>query len=469
VPGGIADNREDVMPSAIEQRPTVLNLARELAAGHTTSRALVEAALARVEDPAGEGARTFTKVYRDTARAAAEAQDRLRAAGYVASLLAGLPVSVKDLFDVAGEVTLAGSRALDDTPPAQQDAPIVARLRAAGAVLVGRSNMTEFAFSGVGINPHYGTPGNPADRRCIPGGSSSGAAVSVADGGAVVGIGTDTGGSVRIPAALCGIVGFKPTQKRITRAGATPLSTTLDSIGPLANSVACCAIADAVMAGEEALAPAPVAAERLRLGVPQSLVLDDLAPAVATAFASACTTLSRAGARIVDLPLAELGEYRTINARGGFVPIEALAWHRPLLARRGNDYDPRVRTRIERSRGMTAVEYIELCAARADLIARVAAHTAEFDALVMPAVAITAPPIAAFAVDEDYFRLNALILRNPSVVNFLDRCAVTLPIEQAGAMPVGLMVVGEHGGDRQLLAMARGIEVAIGQHQRVRS
>jgi len=449
------------MPAAAAPKPTIISLARDLAAGRTTSRELIERALARITDPAGEGARTFTKVYADTARAAADAQDRLRAAGYVASPLAGLPISIKDLFDVAGEATLAGSKALDDAPRAPRDAPIVARLRAAGAVLIGRTNMTEFAFSGVGINPHYGTPGNPVDRRCIPGGSSSGAAVSVADGDAVVAIGTDTGGSVRIPAALCGIVGLKPTQERISRAGATPLSTTLDSIGPLANSVACCAIADAVMAGEEPVAPPPIAVERLRLGVPQTFVLDDLAAEVAAAFSDACTKLSHAGARIGDLPLAELGEYRTINAKGGFAPIEAFAWHKPLLARRGDDYDPRVRSRIERGGGMSAVEYIELCAARADLIARVAARTADFDALLMPTVAITAPPIAAFARDEDYFRLNALILRNPSVINFLDRCAVTLPIQQPGAMPVGLMVVGERGADRRLLAVAAGIEAAI--------
>jgi aspartyl-tRNA(Asn)/glutamyl-tRNA(Gln) amidotransferase subunit A len=447
--------------SADPVAPTVLGLAADLAAGRTTSRALTEAALARIADPSGEGARTFVKVYGDTARAAADAQDRLRAAGYVASPLAGLPVSIKDLFDVAGECTLAGSKALDDMPPAQRDAPVVARLRAAGAVLIGRTNMTEFAFSGIGINPHYGTPGNPGDRRCIPGGSSSGAAVSVADGGAVVAIGTDTGGSVRIPAAFCGIAGLKPTQMRISRAGATPLSTTLDSIGPLANSVACCAIADAVMAGEEPVAPMFVPADALRLGVPQSLVLEDLATEVETAFSHACAALSRAGARIINLPLRELAEFRTINVKGGFAPIEAYAWHRPLLARRGSEYDPRVRTRIERSSGMTAVQYIELCEARADLIARVAARTADFDALLMPTVAITAPPITAFDRDDQYFRLNALILRNPSVVNFLDRCAVTLPIHPAGAMPVGLMVVGEHGRDRHLLAVASGIEAAL--------
>ncbi len=441
-------------------RPTVLDLAAALASGQTTSRDLVEAALARIADPEGEGARTFVKVYADAAQTAADAQDRLRRAGYVASPLAGLPVSVKDLFDIAGERSLAGSKALDDAPPAAQDAPAIARLRAAGAVLIGRTNMTEFAFSGVGINPHYGTPGNPHDRRLIPGGSSSGAAVSVGDGQAVVGIGTDTGGSVRIPAAFCGIAGFKPTQYRIPRAGAVPLSTTLDSIGPLANSIACCAIADAVMAGEPPVAPAPVPVEAMRLAVPQSYVLDGLAPEVANAFATACTALSRAGARVVDIPLTELAELPAINAAGGFAPIEAYAWHEPLLARRGDMYDQRVRQRIERASAMNAVDYIKLQAARADLIARVAGRTAGFDALLMPTVAITAPPIAAFEQDDDYRHLNAMILRNTSVINFLDGCAATLPIASAGA-PVGLTVAGGHGADQRLLALARGIEAAL--------
>jgi aspartyl-tRNA(Asn)/glutamyl-tRNA(Gln) amidotransferase subunit A len=439
-------------------KQTVLDSAADLAAGRTTSRALVEASLARIADPAGEGPRTFTKVYAAQARAAADAQDQLRKAGYVASPLAGLPVSIKDLFDVAGEVTLAGSTALDDRPPAVRDAPIVARLRAAGAVIVGRTNMTEFAFSGVGINPHYGTPGNPYDRQRVPGGSSAGAPVSVADGYAIIAIGTDTGGSVRIPAALCGVVGLKPTAKRISRDGATPLSTTLDSIGPLANSVACCAIADAVMAGDEPTAPDPVMVEGLRLGVPQSFVLDDLAPEVASAFADACTALSRAGARVVDMPLKELSEYPALSDRGLLVNSEAFAWHEELLSRRGNEYDPKVRSRIEFGRNVSAAAYIRLCAARDDFIARVAARTAEFDALLMPTVAITAPPIAAFVEDREYFRLNGLILRNTAVINFLDRCAITLPIQPLGAAPVGLMLVGEHGGDRRLLAIASGIE-----------
>jgi len=449
--------------AAMSPKPTVLGLADDLARGRTSSRTLIEAALARIADPAGEGARSFVKVYTDRARAAADAQDALRKAGYVASPLAGLPVSIKDLFDVAGDVTQAGSTAHDHRPPAARDAPVVARLRAAGAILIGRTNMTEFAFSGVGINPHYGTPGNPCDRRLIPGGSSSGAAVSVGDAQAIVAIGSDTGGSVRIPAALCGLVGFKPTQHRIPRDGVLPLSTTLDSIGPLANSVACCAIADAVLAGELPEAASPVPALGLRLGVPQSHVLDGLAPEVGRAFADACARLSRAGARIVDLALTELGELSAINASGGFAPIEAYAWHKPLLERRGDAYDPRVRTRIERAAGMNAVDYINLCAARADLIARVNARTADFDALLMPTVAITAPPIAAFERDDDYRRLNAMILRNPSVINFLDRCAITLPIQPPGTAPVGLMVVGEHGADRRLFALARGIEAALGR------
>jgi aspartyl-tRNA(Asn)/glutamyl-tRNA(Gln) amidotransferase subunit A len=200
--------------------------------------------------------------------------------------------------------------------------------------------------------------------------------------------------------------------------------------------------------------------EAMRLAVPQSYVLDGLAPDVANAFAAACAALSRAGAHIVDIPLTELAELPAINAEGGFAPIEAYAWHQPLMARRGDEYDQRVRQRIERASGMTAVDYIKLQAARADLIARVAAATAGFDALLMPTVAMTAPPIAAFEQDREYRHLNAMILRNTSVINFLDGCAATLPIASSGA-PVGLMVVGQHGADYRLLALARGIEAAL--------
>jgi aspartyl-tRNA(Asn)/glutamyl-tRNA(Gln) amidotransferase subunit A len=443
-------------------RATVLQLAAELDAGKTTSRALIEEALARIADPAGEGKRSFLKVYTDEARQAADAQDALRRAGYKSSPLAGLPVSIKDLFDMAGERTLAGSKARDDAPVARRDAAIVAHLKAAGAVIIGRTNMTEFAFSGVGINPHYGTPGNPWDRRRVPGGSSSGAAVAVADGQCTVAIGSDTGGSVRIPAALCGLAGFKPTQYRVPLDGAFPLSTTLDSVGPLANSVACCAIADAILAGHMPVVPAPLGPAGLRLGIPRGTYLfDDLDNEVAAAFDRAYAALSRAGARLADLPLPELAEYAAINAKGGFSPPEAYATHAELMARRGADYDPRVKLRIARGAEMSAPDYVKLMADRARFIATVDARTAGCDALIVPTVACIAPPIAAFAQDTDFYRLNTRILRNPSVVNFLDRCALTVPASLPGEAPVGLMLIGEHGGDSRLLAMGRGIEAAL--------
>ncbi|HUB95536.1 MAG TPA: amidase [Stellaceae bacterium] len=434
---------------------TVLGLAAALASGRTTSRALVEEALARVHDRA-----TFIAL-NARAREAADAQDALRRAGYVASPLAGLPVSIKDLFDVAGERTLAGSKALDDAPLAERDAVVVARLKAAGAVLVGRTNMTEFAYSGVGINPHHGTPGNPYDRSRVPGGSSSGAGVSAKDGSSVVAIGTDTGGSVRIPAALCGLVGFKPTQARVPLAGAFPLSGTLDSIGPLARTVSCCAIADAVLAGQPPVLPPAVPVGGLRLAIPRTIMLDGMDDAVARAFAGATTALARAGAHIADIPLAEFVDYATINATGGFSAAEAFTWHRTLMERRGRDYDPRVRVRIERGRSMTAADYVTLLADRRDFIAKIDARTDGFDALICPTVPIVAPPKAAFADDAEFARLNVLLLRNPSIINFLDRCALTLPIETPGEAPVGLMLVGRHLEDRRLLGIGLGIEAAL--------
>jgi aspartyl-tRNA(Asn)/glutamyl-tRNA(Gln) amidotransferase subunit A len=447
---------------AASPRETVLQRAAALDAGKTTSRALIDEALARIADPAGEGQRSFTKVYAETARQAADAQDALRRAGYKASPLAGLPVSIKDLFDIAGERTLAGSKARDDAPAAARDAAIVTRLKAAGAVIIGRTNMTEFAFSGVGINPHYGTPGNPWDRKRVPGGSSSGAGVSVADGQCTVGIGTDTGGSVRIPSAFCGLVGFKPTQKRVPLDGAFPLSTTLDSIGPLANSVACCAITDAIMAGEAAVVPTPIGPAGLRLAIPRNTYLfDDLDAEVAAGFERACAALTKAGARLTDQPVPEFAGYAGINAKGGFSPPEAFNLHRDLLARRGDDYDQRVRTRIARGAEMAAADYVKLLEDRARFIAAVDARVAAFDALIVPTVAVIPPPIAAFADDAEFYRVNAKILRNPNLFNFLDRCAITLPVSRPGEAPVGLMVVGAHGDDRRILALAQGIEAAL--------
>lgn len=445
---------------------TLSDLAADLAAGRTTSRALTEAALAKAEDKAGEGARVFTKLYRERALVEADASDRLRKAGVVPSPLAGLPISIKDLFDVAGGITLAGSVALEGKPAAAADAAIVARLRAAGAVIIGRTNMTEFAFSGLGLNPHYGTPRNPWDRKTgrIPGGSSSGAAISVADGMAAAAIGTDTGGSVRIPSALCGLTGFKPTAKRVPTDGCFPLSATLDSIGPLAASVACCALVDAVMAGKAPTVPAALPIEGLRLGAPQRYVLDGMDETVAATFSAALSRLSKAGARVVDIPFAELESLPSINAKGGIVTAEAYAVHRRLLEEAGERYDPRVSVRLKRGATQDAADYLDLLAARRDLIARAAAISAPFDALVMPTVPVAAPALAPLEANDDlYAKTNVLVLRNPTVGNFLDRCALSIPCHAPGEAPVGLMLMGEHGDDRRLLSLGLAVEAALKQ------
>jgi len=441
--------------------PTILQLAAELAAGRTSSRKLTDEALARVSDPKGEGQRAFIKVYRQQAIAAADASDALRKVGLVAGPLAGIPVSIKNLCDVAGDTTLAGSKALEDAAPAKQDAPVVARLRAAGAVIVGSTNMSEFAFSGVGANPHYGTPGNPADRKRAPGGSSSGAAVSVADRMAVVALGTDTGGSVRIPAAVCGITGFKPTARRVPIDGVVPLSTSLDSIGPLANSVECCAIVDAVFAGEPIAVPEAAPLAGLRFAIPRQFVMAELDATVAKAFERACRALSAKGVKIEQLDLPQLDELPAINVKGGFAASEAYAWHHKLIARRGNLYDPMVHPRIMRGKEMTAADYIDLLAARSDLQKRVSAVTANYDAVIMPTCAIVAPTQDEVSTPDGFTRKNMLLLRNTTVGNFLDRCAISLPCHAAGELPVGFMLMGEAMADKRVLAMARSVAPVV--------
>jgi aspartyl-tRNA(Asn)/glutamyl-tRNA(Gln) amidotransferase subunit A len=434
----------------------------DLARG-SKSRSLVEQCLGRIADQSGEGRRAFLKVHAEDALAAADFYDRLRAGGTTPSPFAGIPVSIKDLFDIAGDVTTAGSVVLKDASPATHDAPAVARLRAAGFIPIGRTNMTEFAFSGLGINPHYGTPSNAYDRQAgrIPGGSSSGAAVSVTDGMAFGALGTDTGGSCRIPAALCGIVGFKPTARRVPAAGAFPLSTSLDSVGPLAATVACCAVLDAVLAGEPVIDLAPFPLSGLRMAVPQTMVLENVEPAVARAFESALAALRKTGARIVDIPLRELAELPQINAKGGLAAPEAYAIHRSLILKAEKMYDPRVLVRILRGQEQDAADYIDLVNARADFIRRIAAVTAPYDALVMPTVPVTAPRLADLAADDAYRHTNFLVLRNPSIANFLDRCSISIPCHRSGDAPVGLMLIGEHGADGRLLAIAAAIEAVV--------
>src|SRR5580700_6123777 len=319
-------------------------LAQSLADGRTTSRALVEESLARIADPAGEGSRTFIKVHAEKARTAADAVDAARRVGLPPGCYAGIPIALKDLFDMAGQPTPAGSTVLAGAPPARANAPVVQRMLNAGFIAMGRVNMTEFAFSGLGINPHYGTPLAPWDRAAarIPGGSSSGTAVAVADGMVAAGLGTDTGGSCRIPAAFCGVVGYKPTARRVPIDGVLPLAPSLDSVGPLAPSVACCAIIDATLASETPapLVPAPLAG--LRLAVPENFGRDGMDAHVSAAFDRALGALSAAGARIAPARFPTFDAIPAVNAKGGFASAEAYAWHRALLAEKGTEYDPRI-------------------------------------------------------------------------------------------------------------------------------
>lgn len=444
---------------------TLALLADNLGRGATTSRQLVEECLARIADPAGEGARTFLKVHAEGARAAADYFDQLRRLGAHPSPWAGIPVSIKDLFDLAGDVTTAGSKVLVGGEPARADAVAVSRLKAAGFIPIGRTNMTEMAFSGIGTNPHYGTPLNPFERSVgrIPGGSSSGAAVSVAEEMAYGALGTDTGGSCRIPGALCGLVGFKPTARRVPLGGTFPLSPTLDSIGPLAASVSCCATLDAWLAGVPAEPLASVPLRQMRLAVPQTMVLEGMDAHVSAAFDRALSALSAAEVQIQKIPLRELSELPRINRKGGFPAAEAYALHRMRLSRHRDAFDPRVAARIQRGAEQSAVDYIELLEARADVIQRVQAPLAEFDAVLMPTTPIIAPRVEELASDEEFGRLNLLLLRNPAVVNFLDRCAISLPCHPPGTAPVGLMLMGEAGQDRRLLAIAAAIETLLSQ------
>ena len=444
---------------------TLATLSAQLAAGRCSSRELVEACLANIEDGAGEGRRAFLQVDRSGALAQADAVDAQRARGAAVPAYAGIPISIKDLFDIAGQVTRAGSIVLSDRAPAAADAPSVARLRRAGLVLIGRTNMTEFAFSGLGLNPHYGTPLNCWQREHahIPGGSSCGAAVSVTDGMAHAALGTDTGGSCRIPAAFTGLVGYKPTAHRVPLLGAVPLSPSLDSIGPIARSVHCCAQLDALLADEHPAHLGDSSLPGTHFALPRTAVLEDMDRWVAAQFARALSLLSAAGARITEIDVPEFAELPAIHARGTIATAESFAWHRALLATRAAEYDPRVRTRIQIGATQSAADYITLLGARKRFIAGVEQRLAEFDAFLMPTVPVIPPRLAELAADDAYVRINTLVLRNSTVVNFLDGCAISIPVHAIGEPPVGLTLAGCANLDQRLFRCAAAAEAVLAQ------
>lgn len=446
-----------MMPAA-----DLLATRERLLAGQTSPQAEIEQAVAAAVSPACRHA--FLQTDFDGARAQAATADPVR------QTLAGLAVSVKDLFDVAGQVSRAGSIVLNDAPPARQDALAVARLRAAGAALIGRTHMTEFAYSGVGINPHYAILANATatDVPRVPGGSSSGAAVSVVAGAAFVGLGSDTGGSIRIPAALHGIVGFKSTQRLVPLDGTVPLSSTLDTACAMTRSVRDAILVHEILAARRVTrSHAPLSHYRLAV-VPQ-LMFDGVDATVARAFERSLQTLRTAGAHIRELHLPALHELASLQANGGFAAAESYAWHRQLLVGHSAQYDPRVLTRIERGATISAADYIDLQQARRDWIRRVEQALQGFDAVLSPTVPVVAPPLTGVLPgperDEAFFRLNGLLLRNPGVVNMLDGCALSLPCHTADELPVGLMVWHGAMRDDAVLNISQQIESVLRPQQ----
>ena len=441
----------------------VSDIAAQLAAGTLTARDHVETCLAAIDSE--DGARAFITVNEDAARADADRVDSLRAAAGTLPPFAGVTLSVKDLFDIAGEVTRAGSRVLDDAAPASHDATVVARLRAAGFIIIGRANMTEFAYSGLGMNPHHGNPRSPYGRDegegRIAGGSSSGSAVSIADGMAAATIGTDTGGSTRAPAAFCGIVGMKPTTRRMPSAGVYPLSTSFDAAGPMAASVECCAILDDLMTGGDGRAETAFPVAGLRLAIPRGYLFDDLGPQVVSAFDAAIDRLSGAGAQITDIRLDILEELRPANRPKSIVSAEAHEMHREMMATRRDGYDPYVAARLAAGGDILAADFIAMGREREATCDTVQVITRPFDALLLPTSPAIPIPLAGLQGIETLMKASARVLRNTALSNYLDRPTITLPCHAPDSAPVGLSLMGSRGHDRRLLAIAAGIEGVV--------
>ncbi|KQU76417.1 amidase [Aminobacter sp. DSM 101952] len=427
-----------------------------------TTRDRLEAILGRLSVRAGDE-RVFMKLYAEAARGAADAADARAKAGLSLGPLDGAIVSIKDLLDVAGEPTLAGSLMRRDTAPAERDALVVRRLRRAGAAIIGKTAMTEFAFTALGINPHYGTPGNAADPTLIPGGSSSGAGVSAAEGTSDISIGSDTGGSVRIPAALNGVVGFKPTARRVPLDGAFPLSPSLDSLGPLARTVGACIATDAVMAGKEFSALVPLSLPGLRIGVPRGRLMEHCDGTVSAAFEQSLKRLAASGARVEDIAIDDLLlALRETTRAASIAAIEGAEIHADWLSAGAKvAVDRHVSGGLGRALQVPAVAYIRTMRRRAELVAAMDERLSSVDLMVVPTTPVVAQPIAEMLDDERHGdRIEGLLLRNTQVANQFDLCALSLPVPGTG-LPAGLMLVGRHGHDRRVLAAGLAVEALL--------
>lgn len=441
--------------------PTIEETKAKFRSGSLTPGHLVDNLLDRINATDGEGSKSFMEVYAQKAKQQADIYYRaLKSTDYTLPLH-GIPISIKDLFDILGTQTKSGSVVLNSAAPASRDALIVERLRQAGAIIIGRTTMTEFAYSGVGLNPHYGTPASPYDRktRRIPGGSSSGSGVSVADQMAIASIGTDTGGSVRIPSALCGLTGFKPTARRVPTDGVFPLSSTFDSVGPLAASVRCCITLDQIMSGRAVRSLQPYPLNHLRIAIPKGIPLEDLDLHVSTSFERALEILRNAGVHITEVHVDAIANPSRSSMGARLLAAEAYSIHRTYLEEAFHLYDPRVSKRILPAADTSAADYIDLLSWRKGFVDSVKQDLLPYDAILMPTTPIIAPPISALEEsDEVYFKTNTLMLRNTCIINQMDGCALSIPCHREGEPPVGLMLAGLPMHDEKILQVGLAVE-----------
>lgn len=408
---------------------------------------------------------SFILVTRERALKEAAASRKRHREGRPAGPLDGVPVAWKDLVDMAGERTTAGSALFVDSALKQNDAPIVANLSAAGLAALGKTNLSEFAFSALGLNPHFGTPRNPRDAATprIAGGSSSGSAVAVAAGLAPCAIGSDTGGSIRAPASFCGIVGFKTSEGRIDKRGVFPLSRTLDTIGPLARTVEDCVLIDMALRGQSGAPVRPLDLNGVEFVAPDKTGIDDLDAAVAANLEAAMKRLAAAGAKVMSRPAPLIGAMRALTAQhGSLVAIEAYAEHRAVLE--SADAQRMDRRVVRRAMGgrVSGDDVIKLQRGREDLIAALGDEL-KGALLVLPATPMTAPPIDALERDDELFRAtNLRAIHYTFLGNLFRMCGLALPSgEDAAGLPTGVQFLAPEGNDDRLLSIGLSIEVAL--------
>jgi aspartyl-tRNA(Asn)/glutamyl-tRNA(Gln) amidotransferase subunit A len=447
--------------------PGLREISRALRSGQTSASQLVERALER----ASQSKSVFTTINPGLLHLA-NTIDRRHKKSQPLAPLAGIPIALKDLFNIRNEVTLAGSIVRKHYAQAEDaDAEVLAPLRAAGLLFFGRTNMSEFAYSGIGMNAHYGTPLSIWDRATgrLPGGSSSGSAVAVAEGIVCASLGSDTAGSCRIPAALNGVVGIKPSYGRMSLQGIYPLSPTLDAPGPIGLDIDSCFILDQLMCGRAQPADdlprlQPAELNQLRLVIPEARVMHDLDAEVRIAFEAAVETLRAAGANIRQQALPVLDDCDDLFVERPIVVREAWDHHRSMLEQHFDEYDPFVGTRLRLGANITDAEQQSRYAARDQLVTVFEREFAglQTDALIYPTVACVPPAIAETEDDENARRVNMRCLRNTATVNYFNGCAISLPCHREGDAPVGLMLSAVNGQDESLYRIAAAIEAALG-------